>query len=140
MTPVDVGKDPAARERLLVERFSVIEDPQERLQALTRRKPGVSVLPEAERTEALLVRGCSSPVWISGAGSSDLLRLRMFSPSLLVYSLAGILCDLCNETEPEAVKSFSPQWLQALRLENFLSSTRQRGLEAVMEAIRHAAT
>lgn len=129
---------PAGRERELVERFSVIEDRQERMQALAARKPLVAQVPVAERTEHLLVHGCSSPVWVKSRVDGPTLHLQMASDSVLVYSLAGIVCDLCDGCSWEDVQNYLPGWIDGLGLQNVLSSSRQQGLDAVLRAVRSA--
>jgi len=64
-----------------------------------------------------------------------MLHLSMFSASPLVYSLAGIVCDLCHGTPVEEVQKFQPKWISSLGLERYLSATRQRGMNSIHKAI-----
>lgn len=127
---------PEARQEELVGKFGVIEDLQERLQCLVARKPSVPSLPEEQRRPELLVSGCSSPVWLQGEVRGGVLHLAMFSASPLVYSLAGIVCDLCHDALAQEVEKFEPGWIESLGLERYLSATRQRGMDSIHRAIR----
>lgn len=130
---------PGERETKLVERFEVIEDLQERLQALCSYKPRVVELREELCNDGNLVRGCSSPVWIDGSVCDGRLELSMRSPTTLVRSLAGIVCDLCNQSTPSEIFVWEPSWLQKLRVDRYVSGTRQNGLAAIFQRIRFLA-
>ena len=127
---------PTQREDALVEKYHIIEDPQERLQVLCSRKPRVTRLPEEACREELLVQGCSSPVWLEGGVSEGILHLRLHSPTPLVGALAGLLCDLADGQPAAEVRDFTPTWAARLGVLRFLSETRQRGLAAVWQRIR----
>jgi cysteine desulfuration protein SufE len=127
------------RESELVEKYLIIEDPQERLQILCGRKSHVAPVAETDCQDALLVRGCSSPVWLDGEVQEGVLHLRMTSPTPLVGALAGILCDLSDGVPAEEVQSFSPKWAEKLGVWRFLSETRHRGLAAVWQRIQSLA-
>lgn len=127
------------REAELIERFGIIEDVQERLQAISTRKPQLPAVPEEERTDDKLVRECSSQVWIDGEIVDGKVCLRMVSTNRLVHSLAGMVCDLCNGADLENIQNWKPYWVDGLRLERILSATRQRGLDGVLSRIRKIA-
>jgi cysteine desulfuration protein SufE len=125
-----------AREAALISRFSIIEDPQERLQALSSTKPKLPGVAENEQVDDNLVQGCSSPVWLTGRLHDGHLQLAMSSPTPLVASLAGIFCDLCHNIPPDEIQQWEPRWLQDLGIEGVLSATRQHGLRSVLLRIR----
>jgi cysteine desulfuration protein SufE len=127
MNPSSVQEKEAA----IVARYLIIEDSQERLQALLSRKPQVPAIPPEECSDALLVKGCSSPVWLDATLADKRLFIRMESTGPLVKPLVGLLCDLCHQAPAREVLAFQPTWIQALRLESTLSPTRQQGLRAV---------
>jgi sulfur transfer protein SufE len=132
---------PADREQELIERYLLIADPQERLQALCSRHHGTPALPDADRIPDYLVRECSSPLWLrQQEDSGELLALEIISTSPLIRSLAGIHADLAHLAPRSAVQAFTPQWLENLRLTPFLSSSRQHGLTAVWLRIQALAS
>lgn len=131
---------PQERESVFIEKYSFIEDPQERLQAVCSYRCSVAPVQKNECTDANLVQGCSSPVWLTGRVENGKVILAMSSPTPLVSSLAGVVCDLCNNARADDIQSWEPQWLQGLRIDRHLSSTRQNGLAAILNRIREIAT
>lgn len=129
-------ESPAQREAELIEKYGIIEDAQERLHVLCGRAPKVAPLAEEDCREEFLVRGCSSPVWLEGTMREGRLHLRMTSPTPLVRSLAGIVCDLCDGALAEEVQNFTPTWPERLGVQRFLSEARQKGLAAIWKQIR----
>jgi sulfur transfer protein SufE len=128
---------PAERERDLIERHLIIADPQERLQVLCGRHHGTPTLPENQRTDTLLVRECSSALWLRATVQEDrLLSLELASNSPMIRSLAGIHADLAHLADASLVRDFSPDWLRALHVDRFLSASRQQGLAAVWRRIQ----
>jgi cysteine desulfuration protein SufE len=124
------------REAAFIQKYSFIEDPQERLQAVCSYTHSVAPVSEEERHDGNLVRGCSSPVWLCGGVEDGRLTLTMSSPTPLVKSLAGIVCDLCDHATPAEIEAWEPVWLTELRIDRHLSATRQNGLAAILQRIR----
>jgi cysteine desulfuration protein SufE len=124
------------RETAFIQKYSFIEDPQERLQAVCSYSHSVAPVPGEECHDGNLVRGCSSPVWLCGVVKDGRLTLTMSSPTPLVKSLAGIICDLCDQATPGEIEAWEPVWLTELRIDRHLSATRQNGLAAILQRIR----
>lgn len=126
---------PEKREEELIAKFLLIEDPQERLQALIGRKRATPILAPERQEDATLVKECSSPLWLDGHVGEGKLFLALACPAPLVLGLAGVACDLCHEAPVQEVAAFEPRWLERLGFSRFVSETRQRGLAAVHQRI-----
>ena len=129
----------AQRQAVLIDRYSAIPDPHERLAAIVARKTLLPpVLPE-ERTEANLVPGCQSRVWIVGSYEAGRCRFRMDAESALVKGLVSLICELYDDAPPHEISSVEPAVLEALGIARHLSPTRLNGLASVRGAIRQFA-
>ncbi len=129
----------AGAEAEMVARYSVIEDGQERLQALVSRRLRIVDVEEAERTEENLVRGCNSRVWIVGEVVNGRMRLRMTSESALVRGLAAVMVELCEGRSPQEILEWQPVWSVRLGLDRLVSGTRREGMERILERLRELA-
>ena len=127
---------PAERQRLLVARFAVIEDVQERLAAVVDWARKLPPLADAERCGAQRVPGCVSRVWLIATVEDGRCRLRMDADSALVKGLAALLCEVFHDTAPAAAAAFECDVLDALGFTARLSATRLHGLAQVQRAIR----
>jgi len=122
---------PSERQRQFIEDFSVIEDRQERLAAVVDRARNLPRLPEEDRTDANLVPGCTSRVWLVRTAENGHLRFRYDCDSPLVKGLVSLLVDTYDGATPAEIVNTEPTALQELGLLRDLSPTRQNGIAAV---------
>ncbi|HVT72603.1 MAG TPA: SufE family protein [Lacunisphaera sp.] len=129
----------AEKHRLLVEKYSFIEDPQERLAAVVdaaRRQPPLAA---SHRTERNRVAGCVSQTWLAGEVRDGRCYFMADADSPLVRGLVKLLCDFYSGATPAEVAAVEPSLLEALDLARNLSPTRLNGLRSVREKIREFA-
>ena len=129
----------AEKQRQLIEDYSIIPDPQERLTAVVdqaRRRPP---LPDSERTEANRVKGCVSQAWVVGEVRGGHCFFRSDADSPLVRGLLALLCDFYSDASSTEVAATEPALLEELGLARNLSPTRLNGLRSVRAKIREFA-
>jgi len=124
------------KQSALIERYSMIPDPQERLEALMTRKSTLIPLADSERVDAALVRGCVSRVWLAGFDENGLCRFRIDAESAMVRGLVSILAEIYDGAVPDEIISVEPQFFEGLGLSSNLTPTRLNGLASVRKAIR----
>jgi cysteine desulfuration protein SufE len=124
------------KQRRLIARYQVIEDPQERLAAVTARGKKWPAPRDDERVDANLVPGCSSRVWLIGEIVDRVSRFRMDADSPLVKGLAALLCELYDGELPAEIVATEPELLEALGIARSLSPTRLNGVAQIRAAIR----
>ena len=111
-----------------------IEDVHERLAAVVSRgRPGV--LLAAERTDASLVRGCISAVWLVGEMRDGRCYFRSDADGPLVKGLVALLADFFSGATPAEILASEEDPLVALELMSNLSPTRRNGLAAVRTGV-----
>lgn len=125
----------AQRQQQLIEDLAIIDDPQERLAVVVDRAKKNPPLAAHERTEAQLVRGCISRVYLAGTVEAGRCRFRVAADSPLVLGLVALLCEFFDDAAPDEIAASSGDPLAALGLTRNLSPTRQNGLAAVRAAI-----
>ncbi|MCB1091612.1 MAG: SufE family protein [Verrucomicrobiae bacterium] len=128
------------KQREWIEDFSIIEDTTERFSALVDRGRHSAPLPDEARTDAHLVPGCTSRVWITGwlddAGRCQF-RTEADAPS--VHAVATLLCDLYSGATPAEVVEVEPDCLTELKIDKMLSPTRLRGIGQIRRRLRELA-
>jgi len=100
-------------------------------------------LPAAQRTEANLVRGCQSQVWLVTRTdpAHRTLHLELDSDAHIVRGLIAIVLAAYNDRTPEEILEFDIEGLFAeLALLSHLSLTRGNGLRAMVARIRETAS
>lgn len=127
------------KQRQLVARFALIEDRHERLAAILARGQRWPDAILSERTDAHLVRGCASAVWLAGSVENGRCHFRIAAASALVKGLAALLVELYDGETPAAILAWDAGILAALGLDLHLSPTRLHGLAQIHRAIREFA-
>ncbi|TDU81164.1 cysteine desulfuration protein SufE [Prosthecobacter fusiformis] len=122
----------------LIEDLNLIENVQERLAVLNSYIPRVA-LPEAERSDALLVPGCVSRVWVLGEFREGRCHFRCAADSPMVAGLVALLCHLYTDSEPAEVIAVEPEIWAGCMFHKVLSPTRMNGLAAVRTRLREFA-
>jgi len=126
---------PAERQAAIGRTLGAIEDPHERLTVAASWKSTMGPLREEERTDELLVKGCTSRVWLAAEMEEGRCRFRVDADSPLVRGLIVLMCGIYNGATPEEVVSEEPVVLEELGILRNLSPTRSNGLAAVRRAL-----
>ena len=126
----------AEKQRQLIARFAVIDDPHERLAAIVTRGQRWPEVADEERTDARRVPGCVSAVWLTGAVENGHCHFRLTAASSVVKGLAALLAALYEGETPAAIVAWEPGLVAALGLDRQLSPTRLHGLAHIRRAIR----
>lgn len=121
----------------LIDDLLFIPDVQERLSILVSRAK--STLPESEKTEDHLVRGCVSRVWLVPEIRDGRCYFRYDADSPMVKGLVGLLCEVYQGGLASEVASEEPIIWERLGFTKQITPTRLNGLAAVRSVIRKAA-
>lgn len=126
----------AENHRRLVEQFSAIDDPQERLAAVVDRVRRRPALPPEERTNAQRIKGCISAAWLVAELQEGRCRFRTDADSPIVRGLLALLAEFYSGATPAEIAAHESSLLDDLNLTGSLSPTRLNGLRAAGLAIK----
>lgn len=119
--------------------FAFFDDWEDRYRFLIDLGRAVAPLPERERIDANLVRGCQSKVWLVTRydADADRLALAIDSDAHIVRGLAAVVLAAFNGKSPRAIAEFNMEGLfEELALLRHLTPTRGNGLRAMVAKIR----
>jgi len=127
------------------ENFEFLDDWESRFAYLIDLGKQIPPMPDEDRTEANLVRGCQAQVWLTAAldkhETPPLLRLGAVSDAHIVNGLIAIMLSLYNNKAPRDALSVDAEAVLAeLGLDSHLSPTRRNGLHAMLERVRTLAS
>lgn len=132
-------KSLAQKETELQNDYSFIEDRHERLNAIMAHRAAAYLLPKNEQKPELLVKGCSSQVWLEVNVVDNQLTIRFEADAVMVKGLVALLVDLYQGATIDDVKNFSPAIIDKLGLAHMLSQTRLNGIAQVIATFRRVA-
>ncbi|OYW71529.1 MAG: hypothetical protein B7Z37_27550 [Verrucomicrobia bacterium 12-59-8] len=123
------------KQQSLIDDLNIIHDPHERLNAVVSRGNAMK-LDDALKTEANLVPGCVSRVWLHGELVEGHTRFICDADSPMVKGLAALLCELYSNADPNEVEAVEPRVWEACGFKKMLSPTRLNGLGQMRKRIR----
>lgn len=95
---------------------------------------------DSQRTEANIVRGCQSQVWLASEERDGHLYFTADSDAFIVKGLLAVVLAAYNGKTPAAIREFDIEgYFQKLNLIKHLSVTRGNGLRAMVKRIQATA-
>jgi cysteine desulfuration protein SufE len=124
----------------IAEEFSFLSDWEERYAHLLDLARAMTPLPQAQRIEAVKVRGCASQVWLvfePRAAANDPIVFRGDSDAHLVRGLVAVLVRIFSGRSAAEILSIDPRAMfERLGLADALTPQRSNGLFSMMQRIR----
>lgn len=114
-------------------RFS---DGRKQLAWLIERARQRPLMPLAQRADAHRVPGCLARLWFVPEFHDGCCFFMAESDSLIVKSIAGLLCDFYSGHTPEEILSHDPGFLGRLGIQQHITPNRRNALSRVWEIIR----
>lgn len=96
----------------------------------------IAPLPEEYRTDANLVAGCQSRVWLHASLHEGLVVMNVDSDAVIVKGLVGMLMMIFNNRTPEEILNTGDEFVEVLGLSKHLSQNRSNGLASMIKQIR----
>jgi cysteine desulfuration protein SufE len=123
-------------QQALIADYLLIEDPQERFSAIVDRGRFAPLFPDEQRTDANLVPGCTSRVWLTGRVADDgLCRFQADAESTIMKGILHLLVSLYSGHPAAEVIATEPALLVTLRILDQLTPTRRNGLKHIRARI-----
>jgi len=120
----------------IVEDFSFLPQWDERYAYLIELGQKMAPLPKKYRTEANIVRGCQSTVWLHRECRDGKVHLMADSDSLIVKGLAALLMQVFSGQPAKDIVKSDLTFFEQTGLNKHLSSQRANGLMAMIDQIR----
>lgn len=119
----------------LLDEFALLDDWMDKYQHIIDLGRQLPEFPKAWRTEANMVRGCQSQVWLVAQRDGPRLVFHSISDAAIVSGLIAILLRVYSGRTPAEILATSPDFVAEIGLDQHLSTTRGNGLKAMLKAI-----
>jgi cysteine desulfuration protein SufE len=116
-------------------------EPDDRYRLLIDLGRALEPMPEALKTEATLVRGCSASVWVYPTASGDRLHFLADSNAAITKGIiALVLLTVQDRSAADILATDIDAQLAPFDLKNQLSSNRTQGIPNMIALIRDTAS
>lgn len=116
--------------------LTAFSDPLERLEYLVDRARSMPGLREEDKVEAHQIEGCMAQLWMTTGFVDGKCRFVSDSDSMVVRSIAGLLCDIYTGATPQEILEHPPEFLAEAGITSHLSANRRNALTQVWKKIR----
>lgn len=124
----------------IISEFEGLTDWMDRYAYIIELGNSLPSFPEGEKTQANLIEGCQSRVWITAHKEEDgKIRFQADSDALIVKGIVSLLLRVVNERTPDEILDSDLHFIDAIGLKEHLSPTRSNGLVAMVKQIRNYA-
>lgn len=121
----------------VVAEFACYDDWMERYQLLIDLGSEQEPLPDHLRTEANLIDGCQSRVWlVADLTPQGTIDFRAESDALIVKGIVALLIRVLSGHTPDEILNADLHFIQDIGLSEHLSPTRSNGLMAMLKQMR----
>lgn len=121
----------------LAENFALFDDWEERYRYLIDLGRKLPPLPEAHKTDANLVRGCTSKVWLIAGLRDGRLYFEADSDAHIVRGLIALLMAAYQGKTPQEIARLDiEKTFRDIGLDQHLSPNRRSGFFAMVERVR----
>ena len=91
------------------------------------------------KTDAHLIQGCQSRVWLQADYQDGLLRFTADSDAIITKGIAALLIRVLNDSNPDDILNAELTFIDAIGLKEHLSPTRSNGLVSMLKQMRYYA-
>jgi cysteine desulfuration protein SufE len=120
----------------IVKEFSLFEDWTERYKYIIKHGDKLEPLPEKDRVESNLVKGCQSQVWLTAELNEDTIHFKADSDAAITKGLVSLVVRLYSDQTPSDIISTNPDFISKIGMQQHLSPTRANGLASMVKQMK----
>ena len=123
----------------VIEDFSLYEEWLDKYEYLIELGKSLPPFPEEKKTEANLIKGCQSRVWLSAEEKEGKLFFEADSDAIITKGIISLLVDVYSGRSREEIAADDFGFIARIGLKENLSPTRANGLVSMMKTIKRLA-
>ena len=124
----------------IIDEFSVYDEWLDKYEYLIDLGREVPLAEEADKTDANLIDGCQSRVWLTSSTDEEgALHFKADSDAIITKGIISLLIRVFEGQKPADILAAELYFIDAIGLKENLSPTRAGGLAAMIKRIREIA-
>lgn len=120
----------------IVEEFVVFTDWMDKYEYLIELGKAMPLIDEKDKTEANLINGCQSRVWLSCREEAGRLHFAADSDAIITKGIISLLLKVYNDQTPADILAADELFIEQIGLKENLSPTRANGLVSMIRTIK----
>lgn len=123
----------------LLDELDLFQDWTERYEYIISLGKKLAPLPEEEKTDDKLIKGCQSRVWLHTTNHHGIIHLNADSDSLITKGLIALFIRLLSDLPADDIVKADLSLLNKTGLKDHLAPTRANALKSMEQQIKQAA-
>jgi cysteine desulfuration protein SufE len=123
------------RQQAIMEDFALFNDWSEKYEYLVDLGRQLPPMDDRYKTDAYLVKGCQSRVWLHGEVRNGRLYLQADSDAIITKGIIALLIKVYSGQPVEEIAKSDLRFIDAIGLKSHLSPTRSNGLVSMINHI-----
>jgi cysteine desulfuration protein SufE len=93
-------------------------------------------MPESEKTEGNIVKGCQSKVWLAAGFEENKVHFRADSNTAITKGLVSMLIRIFNGQTPESILNADLYFMKRIGMDRFIGTQRSNGFAAMIKQMK----
>lgn len=128
-----------SRQQQIIDEFGIFTDWMDKYEYLIELGKDLEPMPDSEKTEQNLIKGCQSQVWLTANYDNGAVTFRADSDAIITKGIIALLIRAVNNQKPQDIIDADLYFIEQIGLKENLSPTRANGLLAMIKQIRYYA-
>lgn len=120
----------------IIEDFSIFDDWMDKYQYIIDMGQALKGLPETDKKEENLVRGCQSQVWLTASFENGLVHFQADSDAIITKGLVALMVRVLSGQTPNTIATAPLSFTDKIGIREHLSPTRANGLNAMIAKMK----
>jgi cysteine desulfuration protein SufE len=124
------------KQQEIVEQFAFLEDWEQKYEYIIDLGKELKGLSEENKSDANLIKGCQSKVWIDAEFKDGKLFFNADSDGILPKGIVSLLVSIYSGHSTQEILDSNFEFISQIGLQEFLSPSRANGLMAMTKQIK----
>lgn len=120
----------------LINTFSFLDDWEEKYEFIIDLGKELKPMPEGNKTEQCLIKGCQSQVWLDAELQDGKIYFHADSDGILPKGIISLLVGVFSGHTAEEILASDFDFISKIGLQEFLSPSRANGLASMVKQIK----
>ena len=123
----------------IIEEFELFDDWADKYEYIIDLGKKLKGLPEAQKTEDNIIKGCQSRVWLNARKDDNQLIFEADSEAIIVKGLVNMLIRVLSGHSPKEIAESDLYFMEKIGMSSHLAQTRSNGLASMVKQMKNYA-
>ncbi|MDZ7897436.1 MAG: SufE family protein [Arcicella sp.] len=123
----------------IIEEFELFDDWADKYEYIIDLGKKLKGLPEEQKTEDNIIKGCQSRVWLNARKDEEQLIFEADSEAIIVKGLVNMLIRVLSGHTPKEIAEANLYFMDKIGMSSHLAQTRSNGLASMVKQMKNYA-